>query len=124
MQWTPAGGIGTVAISLDEKGVATISSAMADQGAGTYTVLSEIVAEELKIPLSQIKIQQLDTQTGIKDTGVGGSRATRVYGNAGYKAALKAVEAIKQAAASKWERRRIKSRSRKERRCIRAWNGA
>src|SRR5512145_2269675 len=99
VQWTPAGGIGTVAISLDESGVATISSAMADQGAGTYTILSEIVAEELKIPLSQIKVNQLDTQTGVKDTGVGGSRATRVYGNAGYAAALKAVDAIKQAAA-------------------------
>ena len=99
VQWTPAGGIGTVAITLDEKGVATISSAMADQGAGTYTVLSEIVAEELKIPLSQIKTRQLDTQRGVKDTGVGGSRATRVYGNAGYEAALKAVAAIKQAAA-------------------------
>ena len=98
VQWTATGGIGTVAITLDEKGVATISSAMADQGAGTYTVLSEIVAEELKIPLSQIKVQQLDTAQGTKDTGVGGSRATRVYGNAGYEAALKAVEAIKQAA--------------------------
>lgn len=98
VQWTAAGGIGTVAITLDEKGVATISSAMADQGAGTYTVLSEIVAEELKIPLSQIKVRQLDTAQGTKDTGVGGSRATRVYGNAGYEAALKAVEAIKQAA--------------------------
>jgi len=91
--------VGTVAITLDEKGVATISSAMADQGAGTYTVLSEIVAEELKMPLGQIKVQQLDTDQGTKDTGVGGSRATRVYGNAGYEAALKAVEAIKQAAA-------------------------
>jgi carbon-monoxide dehydrogenase large subunit len=99
VQWTPAGGIGTVAITLDENGIATISSAMADQGAGTYTILSEIVSEELKIPLSQIRIRQLDTQTGVKDTGVGGSRATRVYGNAGYEAALKAVEAIKQAAA-------------------------
>ncbi|HUK41923.1 MAG TPA: molybdopterin cofactor-binding domain-containing protein, partial [Candidatus Acidoferrales bacterium] len=99
VQWTPSGGVGTVAISLDEHGVATISSAMADQGAGTYTVLSEIVAEELKIPLSQIRIQQLDTEQGVKDTGVGGSRATRVYGNAGYEAALKAVDAIKQAAA-------------------------
>jgi len=99
VQWTPAGGIGTVAISLDQNGVATISSAMADQGAGTYTVLSEIVSEELKIPLSQIKTQQLDTQHGVKDTGVGGSRATRVYGNAGYEAALKAADAIKRAAA-------------------------
>ncbi len=98
VQWTAAGGIGTVAITLDEKGGATISSAMADQGAGTYTVLSEIVAEELKIPLSQVKVRQLDTAQGTKDTGVGGSRATRVYGNAGYEAALKAVAAIKQAA--------------------------
>ncbi|MEX0805157.1 MAG: xanthine dehydrogenase family protein molybdopterin-binding subunit [Candidatus Binatia bacterium] len=100
VQWTPAGGVGTVALTLDEKGVTTISSAMADQGAGTYTVLSEIVAEELKIPLNQIRVQQLDTNQGTKDTGVGGSRATRVYGNAAYEAALKAVQAIKQAAAA------------------------
>jgi CO/xanthine dehydrogenase Mo-binding subunit len=99
VQWTPAGGVGTVALTLDEQGLVTISSAMLDQGAGTYTVLCEIVAEELKMPLSQIKVQSLDTEKGKKDTGVGGSRATRVYGNAGYEAALKAVEAIKQAAA-------------------------
>ena len=99
VQWTPAGGIGTVAISLDEKGIATISSAMLDQGGGTYTILAEIVAEELEMPLSQIKVRLLNTAQGTKDTGVGGSRATRVYGNAGYEAALKAVEAIKQAAA-------------------------
>jgi len=102
VQWTPAGGIGTVALTLDHKGVVTIASAMADQGAGTYTVLSEIVAEELKIPLSQVRFQQLNTRDGVKDTGVGGSRATRVYGNAGYEAALKAVAAIKQAAAAEF----------------------
>ncbi|HEX9455142.1 MAG TPA: xanthine dehydrogenase family protein molybdopterin-binding subunit [Candidatus Binatia bacterium] len=99
VQWMANGGVGTVALSLDDKGIVTISSAMADQGAGTYTVLSEIIAEELKVPLSQVRIQQLNTQEGVKDTGVGGSRATRVYGNAGYEAALKAVDAIKQVAA-------------------------
>jgi CO/xanthine dehydrogenase Mo-binding subunit len=99
VQWTGASGVGTVAITLDEKGVATISSAMLDQGGGTYTILSEIVAEELKIPLNQVKVQLLNTAEGKKDTGVGGSRATRVYGNAAYEAALKAVEAIKRAAA-------------------------
>jgi CO/xanthine dehydrogenase Mo-binding subunit len=103
VQWTPAGGIGTVAITLDDQGVATISSAMLDQGGGTYTILSEIVAEELKLPLSQIKVQLLSTAQGKKDTGVGGSRATRVYGNAGYEAALKAVEVIKQAAAEQMD---------------------
>jgi CO/xanthine dehydrogenase Mo-binding subunit len=99
VQWTPAGGVGTVAIKLDRDGVATISSAMLDQGGGTYTILAEIVAEELKLPLSQIKVRLLTTDQGTKDTGVGGSRATRVYGNAGYEAALKAAAAIKQAAA-------------------------
>ncbi len=100
VQWTGASGVGTVAIALDDKGIATISSAMLDQGGGTYTILAEIVAEELKMPLSHIKVQLLNTDEGKKDTGVGGSRATRVYGNAGYEAALKAVEAIKQAAAN------------------------
>jgi CO/xanthine dehydrogenase Mo-binding subunit len=99
VQWTTNGGIGTVEIKLDEKGLVTIASAMLDQGAGTYTVLCEIVAEELKIPLSQIRVQSLDTRQGKKDTGVGGSRATRVYGNAGYQAAMKAVAQIKKAAA-------------------------
>jgi CO/xanthine dehydrogenase Mo-binding subunit len=99
VQWTPAGGVGTVAITLDANGFATISSAMLDQGGGTYTILAEIVAEELKMPLSQIKVRLLSTGQGKKDTGVGGSRATRVYGNAGYEAALKAVAVIKQAAA-------------------------
>jgi CO/xanthine dehydrogenase Mo-binding subunit len=99
VQWTTNGGAGTVEIRLDEKGLVTIASAMLDQGAGTYTVLCEIVAEELKIPLSQIKVQSLDTHQGTKDTGVGGSRATRVYGNAGYQAAMKAVAQIKKAAA-------------------------
>jgi CO/xanthine dehydrogenase Mo-binding subunit len=98
VQWTPSGGTGTVAIRLDERGIATISSAMVDQGAGTFTILAEIVAEELKMLVSQIKVQHLSTAEGVKDTGVGGSRATRVYGNAGYEAALKAAEAIKQAA--------------------------
>jgi len=100
VQWTANGGVGTVAIAIDDKGIVTISSAMLDQGSGTYTVLGEIVAEELKVPLSQIRAQSLDTAKGTKDTGVGGSRATRVYGNAGYEAALKAVAAIKQAAAA------------------------
>lgn len=97
-QWTANGGLGTVEIKIDEKGLVTISSAMLDQGGGTYTILSEIVADELQVPLSQIRTQSLNTATGKKDTGVGGSRATRVYGNAGYQAAIKAVEEIKKVA--------------------------
>ena len=99
VQWTVNGGEGTVAVKIDEEGVITISSAMLDQGAGTYTVLCEIVGEELKVPPGRIRVEILNTKMGEKDTGVGGSRATRVYGNAAYDAAIKACEEIKKAAA-------------------------
>ena len=96
--WFSNGGQGSVAITIAEDGVITLASALLDQGVGTYTVLSEIVAEELKVPLERIRIQMLDTKAGIKDTGVGGSRATRVYGNAAYDAAVKIIAEIKKAA--------------------------
>ena len=99
VQWTVNGGEGTVAVKIDEEGEITISSAMLDQGAGTYTVLCEIVGEELKVPPARIHVEILNTKMGEKDTGVGGSRATRVYGNAAYEAAIKASEEIKKAAA-------------------------
>lgn len=99
VQWLTNSGYGSVALKLDEKGAITLSSAMLDQGAGTYTLLCEIVAEELKVPLERIRVETLDTNLGVKDTGVGGSRATRVYGNAAYDAAMKAVDEIKKSAA-------------------------
>jgi CO/xanthine dehydrogenase Mo-binding subunit len=98
-QWTVNGGEGTVSITIDEEGGITIASAMLDQGAGTYTFLRQFVAEELKVPVDSIQVQILNTDMGEKDTGVGGSRATRVYGNAGYEAVIKAREAIIHAAA-------------------------
>lgn len=99
VQWLPNGGEGYVFIKIDSEGEVTISSTMLDQGAGTYTVLCEIVAEELKVPVDSIKIEQLDTTAVPNDTGVGASRATRVYGNAGYEAAVKAKEEVLKTAA-------------------------
>ncbi len=99
VQWLTNSGYGSVALTIDEKGMVTLASAMLDQGAGTYTLLCEIVAEELKVPLDRLRVESLDTARGVKDTGVGGSRATRVYGNAAYDATVKAVEEIKRAAA-------------------------
>jgi len=101
VQWVTNSGQGSVALEIDEQGAVTLASAMLDQGGGTYTLLCEIVAEELKVPLEKIRVQTLDTKHGIKDTGIGGSRGTRVYGNAGYDAAVKAVAEIKRVAAEK-----------------------
>jgi CO/xanthine dehydrogenase Mo-binding subunit len=52
--------------------------------------MSEIVAEELEIPLNLITVRALDTTKVPYDSGVGGSRATQVYGNAAHDAATNA----------------------------------
>jgi CO/xanthine dehydrogenase Mo-binding subunit len=99
--WLPNGGEGAVRITIDEKGDVTLASAMLDQGAGTYTVLCEIVGEELQVAVDRIRVESLDTRTGRKDTGVGGSRATRVYGNACWDAVVKAKQEIAKVAAER-----------------------
>jgi len=98
-QWLTNGGKGTVALKIDEKGQVSLSSAMVDQGGGTFTVLCEVVGQELGIPVERISVQSLDTGQGIEDSGIGGSRGTRVFGNAAYDAAIKAKEEIKKTAA-------------------------
>lgn len=98
-QWMTNGGKGTVTLEIDEKGQVSLSSAMVDQGGGTFTVLCEVIGQELGIPAGTISVQSLDTARGIEDTGIGGSRGTRVFGNAAYMAVTKAKEEILKAAA-------------------------
>ena len=63
--------------------------------------MRQIVAEELQLPVENIAVRTLDTTTSPPDTGVGGSRATRVYGLATYEAAVKAKKEIQNIAAAK-----------------------
>jgi CO/xanthine dehydrogenase Mo-binding subunit len=100
VQWFPRGGEGYAFVKIGEDGKVSVAAAALDQGGGTYTVLVEIVAEELKIPVESVGVETLDTSKVASDTGVGASRATRVYGNATRQAAIKAKdELIKTAAA-------------------------
>ena len=55
---------------------------MVDQGAGTYTAMRQIVADELEIAVESVTFEMLDTGKVEPDTGVGASRATRIFGNA------------------------------------------
>lgn len=100
-EWGPGGGEGNVFVKIDEKGTITVASPVVDQGAGSYTVICEVVAEELKTSTRALKFAHLDTTTVASDGGVGGSRATRVYGNAAYEAAVKAREEILRIAAGR-----------------------
>jgi carbon-monoxide dehydrogenase large subunit len=100
-EWSPSGGEGNVFVTIDETGRVKVSSPVVDQGAGVLTVIVEVVGEELKVPADKIELTQLDSTVVPSDGGVGGSRATRVYGNASYDAGVKARAEILRIAAEK-----------------------
>ncbi len=100
-EWSPSGGEGNVFVTIEKTGEVKVSSPVVDQGAGVLTVIVEVVGEELKVPAGKIQLTQLDSTAVPSDGGVGGSRATRVYGNASYDAGVKARTEILAIAAKK-----------------------
>jgi CO/xanthine dehydrogenase Mo-binding subunit len=98
-QWVSKGGESYAYVKISSDGGVTLSAAVMDVGSGAYTVMRQVVAEELGVPLESIRVESLDTTKVLKDTGVRGSSSTRVHGSAAYLAALKAKEMILAAAA-------------------------
>jgi CO/xanthine dehydrogenase Mo-binding subunit len=93
-EWSPSGGEGNVFVTIEEDGRVKVVSPVVDQGAGVLTVIVEVVGEELQTPAGEIELKQVDSTIVPSDGGVGGSRATRVYGNASYEAGTKAREEL------------------------------
>jgi CO/xanthine dehydrogenase Mo-binding subunit len=95
----PAGGESHAAVTLNPDGSVIVHTSIFEPGTGTYTILRQIVAEELHVPIQSIQIQVWDTDGVPFDTGVGGSRVTRVAGGAAYQAAREASREVCIAAA-------------------------
>jgi CO/xanthine dehydrogenase Mo-binding subunit len=95
----PAGGESHAMVTLNPDGSVVVHTSIFEPGTGTYTILRQIVAEELGVPLSTIAVQVWDTDGVPFDTGVGGSRVTRVAGQAAYLAAGEASRSMRRAAA-------------------------
>ena len=57
---------------------AVIGTPIFDQGTGTYTTLMQVTSEELGVALSDISVEVWNTDELKFDSGVAGSRATRV----------------------------------------------
>jgi CO/xanthine dehydrogenase Mo-binding subunit len=93
-EWSPSGGEGNVFVTIEEDGKVKVISPVVDQGAGVLTVIVEVVGEELSTAASEIQLKQVDSTIVPSDGGVGGSRATRVYGNASYEAGVKVREEL------------------------------
>ncbi len=97
-QWLPLGGEAHAFVAVDERGEVAVSTAMVDQGAGTYTAMRQIAAKELHVPAEAVRFEILDTSVVGPDTGIGASRGTRIFGGATRDAAMQVREKLLHAA--------------------------
>jgi xanthine dehydrogenase YagR molybdenum-binding subunit len=84
-------------IEIKSDGSATVSLAAHDLGTGAYTVLTQIAAEGLGIPVNQVRTKLGDSALPMAPVA-GGSQTTASAGSAVKAAAKKAVAAIKERA--------------------------
>ena len=89
----------TVGIKVNEDGRVLIHSSECDAGQGAMTMLSQVVAHELDIPLAHVHVVPPDTDMSPYCIGSLASRVTIVAGNAAIVAARHAKDALRDAAA-------------------------
>jgi CO/xanthine dehydrogenase Mo-binding subunit len=77
-------GASTAKVVIDIDGSVTLYTPLLDTGSGFYTVLRQIIAQELGVPYSEIRLITWSTDDAAFDSGVGGSRVTHVGGQAVY----------------------------------------
>jgi CO/xanthine dehydrogenase Mo-binding subunit len=95
-------GTSVAKVAVDTDGAVTLYTALRDTGSGFYTVLRQIVGQELSVPYNAIRMETWTTDETAFDTGVGGSRVTNVGGNAAYGAARAVREKLVALAAAQY----------------------
>lgn len=101
----PSGGQGTAQITLRADGSVLLRTPVFDQGTGTYTTLRQVVAEEIGIDPQRIDVEVWSTDTSEVDfdSGLGGSRGTRVNTLAAYEASKNMKQELQRLAAKELE---------------------
>lgn len=91
----------SASLRIDADAQITLFTGVSDTGTGSHTVLQQIVAEELQVPLSTISVVVQDTDTSPYDRGTGASRVTYTAGLATQAAARKLRGALIELAAQR-----------------------
>ena len=78
---TGAGESGVV-LTAEPSGTFTVISPTFDQGAGTHTILQQLVAEEMRVPVQQVRVMAGSTDIAPYDSGARSSRVTYVASHA------------------------------------------
>lgn len=92
-----------VIVKMADDGSATVLTGAIDVGQGGETVVAQIVAEELYLPIEDVKIISSDTDTTPQDIGAWISGMTYVTGNAARQAASNARDKLLKLAAERLE---------------------
>jgi CO/xanthine dehydrogenase Mo-binding subunit len=92
-------GEATVRLRLGTDGNVTVVTTLMDQGAGAHTLLLQIVAEVLGLPMDRVRISAGNTDTFPNDAAPGASRVTHVAGMAAYRAAHALIARLRSLAA-------------------------
>ena len=98
----PSDGCGTI-LKMDDFANVTLITGASEIGQGSETVLSQLVCEELGLPISAITVVNNDTAITPWDVGVHASRTTFIAGNSAIGAAKKAKGKILAVAAKKFD---------------------
>jgi CO/xanthine dehydrogenase Mo-binding subunit len=93
----------TILLKVNEDGRVTLITAESDMGQGSNTVLSQICAHELGIPVDHVSVNNPDTDVSPYGFGSIASRVTMIAGNATIRAAREARERLLSAASDKLE---------------------
>jgi carbon-monoxide dehydrogenase large subunit len=85
-------------VTVNAQGEVTVLAGTVEIGQGCNTILSQVAAEELKVPMDKVHMHQLDTDVIPYDASTTSSRSTYHMGNAVRGAAIHAREQIMEAA--------------------------
>ncbi len=86
-------------VKVDDFGHVTLITGSSEIGQGSETILAQITAETLGVPLESVSVVNDDTDIKPWDVGVHASRTTFIAGNAAREAALDALNQILETAA-------------------------
>jgi CO/xanthine dehydrogenase Mo-binding subunit len=92
-----------VQVKLAADGSALLLSGSSEMGQGSRTVLAQIAAEELGLPLEQVQVYQSDTALTPFERTTGASRTTTVVGLGVQRACADALARVRAMAADVWE---------------------
>ncbi|MPZ49533.1 MAG: molybdopterin-dependent oxidoreductase [Dehalococcoidia bacterium] len=88
------GGQANAAVTINPDGSVVLGTAVFDQGSGTYTILRQVIAEELQVSPERVRLNIWTTDAVDADSGIGSSRGTRINTQAAHEASLDAKAAL------------------------------